>query len=107
MEAGKTDETPVQLDSPGKRAIFNVLLKLQSTAATASVAEAKVPYEQETDPLVEKALAIHNAVLNSRPDDWRGDQAKEETIKEAIYKLIPHIEQVEKIFLIIAAQGEY
>jgi type I restriction enzyme R subunit len=42
-----------------------------------------------------------------RPDGWRGVQAREQVIKAAIYGAVQEEAEVERIFLIIKAQGEY
>ena len=42
-----------------------------------------------------------------RPDGWRGVQAREQVIKAAIYGVVQDAAEVERIFLIIKAQGEY
>jgi type I restriction enzyme R subunit len=53
------------------------------------------------------ALRIDQKVKAIRPDGWRGNPAKENTIKEALYALLQDVEQVEHIFLILKAQAEY
>ena len=42
-----------------------------------------------------------------RPDGWRGVLAREQVIKRAIFEVVPDQAEVERIFLIIKAQGEY
>jgi type I restriction enzyme R subunit len=46
-------------------------------------------------------------VKHSRPDGWRGVQAKENVIKAALYGIMQSVEEVERIFLIIRQQTEY
>ena len=53
------------------------------------------------------ALRIDRTVKAVRPDGWRGNPAKENTIKAALYALLQDAKQVERIFLILKAQGEY
>ena len=53
------------------------------------------------------ALSIDQTVKAIRPDGWRGNPAKENTIKAALYALLQDADQVERIFLILKAQGEY
>lgn len=91
VETGKSDETPDELDSPGKRAIFN---KLHAVAGG-----------QPVD--VGLALKIDATVLNVRPDGWLGVQAKEEVIKAALYGILQDVDQVEEVFSIIKNQKEY
>ena len=82
---GKTDDTPERLNTPGKRALYNNL---------------------NLDE--ELALRIDETVKRVRPNGFRGVQAKENVIKSALLPLLGNREpEVERIFLIIAAQIEY
>lgn len=56
---------------------------------------------------LELALRIDQTVKEIRPDSWRGNPAKENTIKAALFALLQSAEQVERVFLILKAQGEY
>jgi type I restriction enzyme, R subunit len=84
VEAGKSDDTPMVLDTAGKRALWNNLSQNE-----------------------ELALEIDAAVRDARPDGWRGVLPREQTIKEAIYRVLPDVAEVERIFLIVKAQQEY
>jgi len=84
VDAGKADETPATLNTPGKRALFNNLNQSE-----------------------ELAIKIDGAVRAVRPDDWRGVQAREQVIKAALYGVLQDENEVERIFLIVKAQGEY
>jgi type I restriction enzyme R subunit len=84
VNAGKTDETPEELDTAGKRALYNNLKNDKALA-----------------------LRIDEAVKGVRPDDWRGHQAREQVIKAALYEVLRDTDEVERIFRIIQAQGEY
>jgi type I restriction enzyme, R subunit len=53
------------------------------------------------------ALKIDAAIRDARPDGWRGVLPREQTIKEAIYRILPDVAEVERIFLIVKAQQEY
>ena len=54
------------------------------------------------------ALKIDEMVKTVRADDWRGNTAKENTIKGALFALLNQdIAEVERIFLIIQEQPEY
>jgi type I restriction enzyme R subunit len=53
------------------------------------------------------ALRIDETVKKTRPDGWRGIQAREQVIKAALYGLLQDVAEVERIFLIIKAQREY
>ena len=84
VNTGQSDDTPDQLDTPGKRALWNNL-------------------NQDMD----LALRIDRTVKVVRPDEWRGYQAKENVIKAEIYKIVGDQEEVERIFKIIYHQREY
>jgi type I restriction enzyme R subunit len=84
VHTGKEDDTPGDLDSPGKRALYNNLNRN-----------------------VELALRIDEAVKKVRPDGWRGVQTREQVIKAALYDALKDEAEVERVFLIIKAQREY
>lgn len=84
VQAGKLDDLPHSLSTPGRRALFNNL-----------------------DRNEEMALAIDAAVKGCRPDGWRGVTPKENVIKRAIYDVLGDASQVERIFSIIKAQSDY
>ena len=85
VQAGKTDDTPTKLDTPGKRALYNNLNSSE-----------------------ELALKVDATVRRVRPNAFRGNQAKENVIKAALLPLLGHDRaEVERIFLIIKAQPEY
>jgi type I restriction enzyme R subunit len=84
VQAGLAEGTPEKLDTPGKRALWNNLGQNE-----------------------ELALKIDASVRHVRPDGWRGVQAREFVIKDAIYGVVQDQAEVERIFLIIKAQGEY
>jgi type I restriction enzyme R subunit len=85
VQSGKAESTPVTLDTPGKRALFNNLAENE-----------------------ELALKIDAEVKRVRPDGFRGNQAKENIIKRALLRLLGgDAAEVERIFAIIKAQPEY
>lgn len=84
VEAGKAEETPATLDTPGKRALYNNLSQNE-----------------------ELALRIDEEVKKVRPDGWRGVLARERVIKASLFGVLKDKDQVERIFLIIKAQAEY
>jgi type I restriction enzyme R subunit len=109
VEAGLAEDTPVQLkSSPALRALYNNLKKARGIPArTDRVAEAPGEYTVSADPVLDLALKLDAAVRWVRPDGWRGVQAREQIIKAALYKILQNEVEVERIFLIIKAQGEY
>jgi type I restriction enzyme R subunit len=97
---GHSDETPEQLNTKGKRALYNNLKK--PTAATDErVAEDAPAYG---DPALTLALLIDETVHRVKPDQFRGHQAKENEIKRALLPLLGNdLAEVERIFKIISA----
>jgi type I restriction enzyme R subunit len=85
VQAGETDDTPKTLDTRGKRALYNNLGQNEALA-----------------------LRLDETVRRVRPNAFRGNQAKENVIKRAIFPLLGNDrDEVERIFLIIKAQLEY
>ena len=84
VDTGKDADTPNVLDSRGKRALWNNFGRNETLA-----------------------LKVDAAVREVRPDDWRGVQAREQIIKSALYGILQDKAEVERIFLVIKAQGEY
>jgi type I restriction enzyme, R subunit len=84
VEAGQAEETPAQLNTPGRRALYNNLIQNE-----------------------ELAIKIDNVVKQVRPDGWRGIQTREQVIKAALYGVLQDVAEVERIFLIIKQQKEY
>ncbi len=102
VEAGKTDDTPTTLDTQGKRALYNNLVQRPAFGQPAA------PYGHgPKDDFLVLALRLDEAVKRVRPDGWRGVQAREMTIKRALYNILQNAQEVERIFLIIKQQTEY
>jgi type I restriction enzyme R subunit len=109
VEAGLAEDTPEQLKkSPALRALYNNLKKAGGAPMRADrVAEAPGEYTTAGDQVLHLALKLDAAVRQVRPDGWRGVQAREQVIKAALYDILRDEAEVERIFLIIKAQGEY
>ena len=84
VAAGKEGSTPDALDTPAKRALWNNLGKDESLA-----------------------IKVDTAILVSKSDGWRGNSAKENLIKQAIYKVLNDEAEVERIFEIVKQQVDY
>jgi type I restriction enzyme R subunit len=85
VQAGKSDNTPIRLNTPGKRALFSNLGQNEDLA-----------------------LSVDAAVRQVSPDGWRGNIAKERTIMQALLPILNNdVGEVERIFAIIKAQPEY
>jgi type I restriction enzyme R subunit len=109
VEAGHADTLPATLDSPGKRALYSNLKSdaMETIAANLMLGENTPEYVTKVDPYLAIALRIDQAVKANRPDGWRGVQAKEQIVKQAIYSVVKDVAEVERLFLIIKAQSEY
>lgn len=104
VQAGRADETPQVLNTPGKLAIYNNL----KASPKRQMAEDAPAYLANDDPVLVLTLKLDEAIRMSRPDGWRGVQAREQTVKRAIYDVLQDIEEVERIFKIIFQQkNEY
>ena len=104
VEAGQAEDTPVQLDTPGKRALYNNLGK----GIPGKVADPLPSYQGYTkDDVLDLVIKIDETVKHTRPDGWRGVQAKENVIKAALYGILQDVSEVERLFLIIKQQKEY
>ncbi len=107
--AGQADDTPEQLKkSPALRALYNNLKADEAAPAkTVGIVEPSVQYTTGNDPALNLALRIDETVKHTRPDGWRGVQAKENVIKAALYGILQNVAEVERIFLIVEKQKEY
>jgi type I restriction enzyme R subunit len=100
VEKGQADDTPEQLNTPGRRALYD---NLCSGTAEPSAAYG---HANKKDAL-ELAVRIDETIRQVRPDDWRGVQAKEQIIKAALYGILQDVDEVERIFLIMTQHKEY
>lgn len=73
-----------EIDTPGKRALYNNLNKD-----------------------VHLALKLHEAILGARRDDWRGREVCEREVKRAMHGILDDEDEVNRLFPIIKAQREY
>jgi type I restriction enzyme, R subunit len=103
--AGRADNTPVQLNTPGRLALYNNLID-KSAPAQGIVTEAENPYIPEVG-ILELAIEIDTQIKSVRSDNWRGNKSKEQQIKAALYGIFNDFDEVERIFLIIQQQHEY
>ncbi len=108
VQAGQGNNTPVQLNTPGRRALYNNLQKLLAASPALGVRQqpasfGNVPY----DNALELAMCVDAAIKANRPDGWRGVLAREQIIRRAIFDVLQNFDWVEPIFLIIVQQGEY
>jgi len=92
VKAGRDSSTPASLKTPGLRVLYNNLAQSER-----------------------HALVFHEAVLEYRPDSWRGHPLKEREMKGIIYRALkeldpntePDLDEVERIFKLVEGQSEY
>jgi type I restriction enzyme R subunit len=104
VETGQGGKIPVQLDTPGKRALFN---NLDMKNLPDGVVEAQGKYDAGVDPRLPLALWIDEKVREVRPDQWRGHLPSENIIKQALFNILNECDEVERLFQIIKQQPEY
>ena len=98
VEAGKSDDTPKELNTPGLRALFNNI---------SFVTEEGSDYEATGSVKLNLAIQVDEVVKRVRPDAWRGIKSREQVIKQGLYDVLRNDGEVERIFLIIKQQAEY
>jgi len=96
VQAGQDQETPAELSTPGRRAIFNCLKAWKSDVAA----------EPGPDAL-DRALRLDAAIRAECSDGWRGFLPKEQEIKQAMYNVLGDVAAVEALFPIIKQHREY
>ncbi|MFY0610766.1 MAG: HsdR family type I site-specific deoxyribonuclease [Hyphomicrobiaceae bacterium] len=84
VQSGGSAGVPTVIDTPSKRALFNNLGEDENLA-----------------------VRVHETIVNVRPDDWRGNIARENVIKRALYGVLQDEAEVERIFPIVKAQSEF
>jgi type I restriction enzyme R subunit len=84
VQMGQAETMSEQLDTPGRRVLYNNLDQNEALA-----------------------MEIDDAVKEARPDAWRGEQAREQVVKGALYDTFQDFDEVERIFAIIKQQQEY
>ncbi|MCH7225112.1 type I restriction endonuclease subunit R [Haloferula sp. A504] len=105
VQAGHEDDVPEALKkSRAVRAIYNNLL--DKTGGNPS--ESPAAYSTDKDAALQRARDIDAEVRRVKRADFRGNQAKENEIKAAIFPLLgDDIDEVNRIFEIIKQQAEY
>lgn len=100
VNAGQAEDTPEQLHTPGRRALYNNLVGAMAELAGLYAGKRK-------DEMLELVIKIDETVKRVRPDDWRGVQPRERVIKAALYGILQNESEVERLFRIIKQQQEY
>jgi len=108
VEEEKADNTPVELDTPGRRALFNNLMLDAADSGHAGVHDPSALLgTEESEQALAQAIAVDAAVKAARPDDWRGNGPRENVVKKAIHDIVGDEAEVERLFVIIKGQKEY
>ncbi|RFP15079.1 type I restriction endonuclease subunit R [Duganella sp. BJB475] len=103
VSAGKSDDTPKQLQTSGQLALYN---NLKDHVITNAVQQPDVLYDGKTNAL-HTALFLDAAIKAKRPDGWRGVVAKEQMVRQAMFDVLKDIKDVNRLFPIVFAQKEY
>ena len=107
VQAGKAADTPQQLDTPGKRALYNNLKDASEIAVIRRAGVREAGTAESGDSNLDLALEIDRQVRVVKQDGWRGVIAKESFIKSALHRMLGDEDEVDRIFRIIFAQKEY
>ncbi|MDI9341055.1 MAG: HsdR family type I site-specific deoxyribonuclease [Sediminibacterium sp.] len=84
VNTGTSETMPGTIRTPGQRALYNNL-----------------------DHDEDLAMQVHEAVVTYKPDAWRGNIPRENSIKARLYEIFKDEDEVERIFAIIEKQTEY
>lgn len=98
-----------KLTTPAKLALYNNLKDspLLNEAKEAGPAVPSGEPDNEADLAVALAIKLHEAIVSNRPDSWRGVQAKENMVKQAMYGVLQNFDEVVRLYPIVFAQQEY
>ncbi len=112
VEVGGVSEAPPGLNSKGKLAIYNMLQRILShspsdNSSLGNVAESSSDYVASVDSVIELTLRIDERVRQVRPHSWKGVQAKEAIVYDAVFQLLGNDDKAEQIFAVLLAQEEY
>lgn len=108
VDAGMSEDTLEPLKkSPALRSLYSNLKKEKKLAQAGHVAAPPADESVTGDPVLDLAMRLDAAIRRERPDGWRGVQARENTIKYILYKILGDADEVERLFPIVKAQGEY
>lgn len=99
VQKGTHADTPPELDTPAKRALYSNLPEPSDSPAVR---------DKDVDSRLELVKTIDRTLKRSCPDNWRGNIAKENLIKQALLPVLDFDEdEIERLFPIIVAQSEY
>lgn len=108
LASGTSAQTPADINTPGRRALYNNLSGYEDwPQAMRRVAEVHSALPSGTGGVRDLTITIDSRVKYVRPDGWRGVQAKERIIKQALFDILRDRGEVERIFAIVVQQPEY
>lgn len=103
VEAGQEDDTPKELNTAGRRALYNNLKSFAGRHPAVRVGDE----ESNDGNVLELALKLDDAIKTHRPDGWRGIHPREQSVKAAMYNVLKDVDEVERLFQIVKQQREY
>jgi len=107
VDSAGSDASPASLDTSGKIAIFNNLFKQTHDGKNVAAEDTATFITPDEHERIKLALKIDSTIQQVRPNDWRGNQAKENVIKAALFGVLQDKTEVDYIFEIIKNQKEY
>ncbi len=108
VQAGQAEDTPTELNTPGKRALYSNLCQEMSQHNAYDPTTPNPATETALkDRALELAQKIDQSVKRVRHADWRGHTARENEIRRALYEVLQDHKAVAGIFPILVQQREY
>jgi type I restriction enzyme R subunit len=104
--AGKAEDTPAELETPGPRAVYSTLLAQSGSATENLIVDPAGAYGDRKAEALRRALQIDAAVRRVRPDEWRDNISREQVIKAALFEILKDHNAVALIFPIIKKHRE-
>lgn len=102
VQAGRDADTPPQINTTGRLALYN---NLKGRVAQHCAQEPEAP--NMADAALDKAMRLDAAIRDKRPADWRGVVAREQLVKQAMYDVLQNIDEVNRLFPIVFEHKEY
>ena len=108
VQAGSAPDTPPQLNTAGRKALYNNLKALLPATPASQVNEKGAEHGGAPhDPILELTMRMDAMIKTRRPDGWRGIQAREQIVRQAIFDVVQRMDVVEPIFMVVKQQPEY
>lgn len=109
VERGMSNGLSPDLDTPGKRALFNnLMLQTSDSGAEAAHEPGTLLGAAAIGTALATALALDAAVKAARPDNWRDNGGpRERMVKKALHDVLGNAAEVERLFVVVKGQKEY